>query len=185
MGNIKLSIKEVTGKDPNKKKNFIGALKWILIKNNPFLIVRTHTHTTGSANVKAATIIWNLIWITYPIIINIIQVQTNISLVAVVYGYNSSQWTQQTEFKSGTRLFAFHIAQISLERDKTNYSSSSKGHIVVNTRFFNINMATVLGEWKPVKILLKIDLVSAYAEGLVNTLNSLVSLINSMSTYIS
>ena len=44
------------------------------------------------------------------------------------------------------------------------------GKIVGQTRFFSLGEATSLGEVKPVKLRLKIDLVSypTWAEGLVN-----------------
>ena len=56
---------------------------------------------------------------------------------------------------------------------ESNYSPSSYGQIVGQTRFFSLGEATSLegnSEFKPVKLHLKINLVSypARAEGLVN-----------------
>ena len=42
-------------------------------------------------------------------------------------GYRCKKWTRQHEFKSWTRLIAFHIALIPWERYESNYSPSSYG----------------------------------------------------------
>ena len=80
-----------------------------------------------------------------------------------------------TRFKSWTRLIAFHIALTPLGKVWIQLFSFQ---LWVNSRedwFFSLGEATSLGEgisseFKPVKLCLKIDLVSypARAEGLVN-----------------
>ena len=42
-------------------------------------------------------------------------------------GYRRSNWTRRHEFKSSSRLIAFHIALIPLERYESNNSPSSYG----------------------------------------------------------
>ena len=43
------------------------------------------------------------------------------------HGYRHRKWTQGHEFKSWTRLIAFHIALIPWERYESNYAPSSYG----------------------------------------------------------
>ena len=52
-------------------------------------------------------------------------------------GYHRRKWNRLPEFKSWTRLFAFHIALIPWERYESNYSPSICG-------LFNLRMATCL-----------------------------------------
>ena len=86
-------------------------------------------------------------------------------------GYRCRKGTQRHEFKSWTRLIAFHIALIPLGKVWIQYSPSSYGLIVGQTGFFSLGEATSLGEGKLwIQTRLKIDFVSdpARAEGLVN-----------------
>ena len=87
-------------------------------------------------------------------------------------GYRRRKWTRCHEFKSWTRLIAFHIALIPLGKVWIQLFSLQ---LWVNrhTRFFSLGEATRRkknSEFKPVKLRLKFDLVSypARAEGLVN-----------------
>ena len=79
-------------------------------------------------------------------------------------GYRRRKWTRRYEFKSWTRLISFHIALIRLGKLWIQLFSLQ---LWVNSR-----ADWVLQPWwgKPVKLRLKIDLVSypARAEGLVN-----------------
>ena len=92
-------------------------------------------------------------------------------------GYRRRKWTQRHEFKSWTSLTAFHIAQITLGKVRMQSFSlqlwvNSKVAWVIQPLWGN------LSEFKPVKLRLKIDLVSypARAFGLVNMDNLLSQL---------
>ena len=64
-------------------------------------------------------------------------------------GYRSRKWTQRHEFKSWTRLIAFHIALIPLGKVWIQLISLPPyGSIVGQTRFFSLGEATSLGEGK-------------------------------------
>ena len=84
-------------------------------------------------------------------------------------GYRRRKWTRRHEFKSWSRLIAFHIALIPLGKVWIQLFSLQ---LRVNSRtdwFFSLGEATSL-ENSEFKLRLKIDLVSypARAEGLVN-----------------
>ena len=70
-------------------------------------------------------------------------------------GYRRRKWTRQHEFKSWTRLIAFHITQIPLGKVWIQLFSLQ---LWVNSRtdsFFSLGEATSQGEgklWKPVKL---------------------------------
>ena len=85
-------------------------------------------------------------------------------------GYHHRKWTRRHEFKSWTRLTAFHIALIPLGKVWIQLFSLQ---LWVNSRTGSIGEATSLGEgnsgFKLVKLRLKIELVSypTLAESLV------------------
>ena len=60
-------------------------------------------------------------------------------------GYRRRKWTRRHEFKSWTRLIAFHIALIPLD---PLILPSTMGKIVGQTEFFSLGEATSLGEGK-------------------------------------
>ena len=91
-------------------------------------------------------------------------------------GYHRRKWTRWHEFKSWTRLIAFHITLINPW--KKEWIQLFSFPLWVNSRadwFLSLGEATRLGEgnhsqFKPVKLSLKIDLVSypARVDGLLN-----------------
>ena len=76
------------------------------------------------------------------------QMQFSVILCAWCNGYRRRKWTRRLEFKSWTRLIAFHIVLNPWERYESNYSPSSYGSIVGQTVFFSHGEVTSLGEGK-------------------------------------
>ena len=90
-------------------------------------------------------------------------------------GYRRKKWTRWHEFKSWTRLIAFHKALISLGKVWIQLFSlqlwvNSWTEWVLSALVRQLVWEKENSEFKPVKLRLKIDLVSfpARAEGLVN-----------------
>ena len=81
----------------------------------------------------------------------------------VVYGYRFRKWTQRHEFKSWTRLMAFHIALIPMGKVWIQLLSL---HLWINSRadcFFSALVGQLVKqkehcEFKPVKLRLKLTL---------------------------
>ena len=89
-------------------------------------------------------------------------------------GYRRRKWTRRQEFKPWTRLIAFHIALIPLGKvwiQLFSYGGRIFGMLWVNSRADLVRQLVQEkenSEFKPVKLRLKIDLVSypGRAEGL-------------------
>ena len=154
-----------------------GCMAWTVLqrtdkmsqrkKRNNWLIMHWSTHPQGEQKEAEKMLPWRGSTTKCCILFGYVSNNNTYTFWQCSWcnGYRHRKWTRRLEFKSWTRLIAFHIALIPLGKVWIHLFSLQ---LWVNSRTDRVLQEN--SEFKPVKLRLKIDLVSypVRAEGLVN-----------------